>query len=177
MRLIYMAVLGALGLGLGGLMHAYVGYGLGAAGVCFGWYIGFAADKYKAERAAKADAEVAALPAYKGIYKELDIVGESFRQAAIRGLWAGREMTFAAILIPESDNSHDRNAVRVEIGGVHVGYLSRNTAKEYRSYMSDKRCKVPVHMVVGGPEDTIGVFPGRSSADNARVRAASRKTS
>jgi hypothetical protein len=176
MRLIYMAVLGALGLWLGGLMHVYVGYVLGVAGVCFGWYMGFAANKYKAERAAKADAEAAALPAYKGIYKELDIVGESFRQTVIRGLWAGPEVTFTAALIPESDNPHGKEAVRVEIDGVQVGYLSHDTAKEYRSCMSDKRCKIPVHMVMGGPEDTIGVFPGRSSADNARLRAASRKT-
>ena len=110
------------------------------------------------------------------MYKDLDIVGESYHQGAIRGLWAGPEVTFAAILILENDNSHDRNAVRVEIAGVHVGYLSRETAKDYRSCMGAERCKVPVHMVMGGPESTIRVFTGRSSADNAKLRAASRQT-
>src|ERR1700730_332289 len=158
MRLIFMAVVGALGFWLGGLLHQYVSYVLAIGGVCFGWYMGMAGDAYKAGLAAKAAAEAEQLPAYKGLYKDLDIVGESYRQGAIRGLWTGPAKTFAAILIPESDNSHDKNAVRVEIAGVHVGYLSRETAKEYRSDMGDARCKVPVHMIMGGPEDTIGVF-------------------
>jgi hypothetical protein len=64
-------------------------------------------------------------------------------------------------MIPENDNPHDRNAVRVEVEGRHVGYLSRETAKDYRSYMNDQRCAVPVHLVRGGPEGTIGVFTGR----------------
>ena len=38
-----------------------------------------------------------------------------------------------ATLIPEDDNEYDANAVRVEIGGRLVGYLSREQAQEYRS--------------------------------------------
>jgi HIRAN domain len=177
MRLIYMAVLGPLGFVLGSLVHPIVGIALAVGGVCFGWYMGVAGDAYRATLAAKAASDVAVLPAYKGIYKDLDIVGESFYQAAIRVLWVGPNKTFAGVLIPESTNSHDKNAVRVEVGGMLVGYLSRETAREYRNYMSAQRCKVPVHMVMGGAKDTIGVFMGRSSADNASLRAATRKTS
>jgi hypothetical protein len=177
MRLVYMAILAALGFYLGNLAHVFVGYLLAAGGVYLGWKIGAAGDAYRAGLAANAAVEVEQLSAYKALYRDLDIVGESYRQDAIQGLWAGPDVTFDAIMIPESNNSHDRNAVRVEIKGVHVGYLSRDTAKDYRSSMSDKRCKVPVHLVMGGPDGTIGVFTGRSKADNEKLQAASRKPS
>jgi hypothetical protein len=126
------------------------------------WKVFALARKERGRRIARATAEAESLPAYKAAYLHLDIVGESYRQHVIRQLWddgAGR--TFTAIMIPESDNPHDRNAVRVEVEGLHVGYLSRETAKDYRGYMNDQRCAVPVHLVRGGPEGTIGVFTGR----------------
>ena len=93
---------------------------------------------------------------------DFDIVGESYRQHILRQLWDdGADDTFTAIMIPENDNPHDRNAVRVDVEGRHVGYLSRETAKDYRAYMNDQRCAVPAHLVKGGPERTIGVFTGR----------------
>lgn len=110
------------------------------------------------------------LESYKGLYVELDIVGESYRQDALRQLWTGPETTFDAVMIPENNNPHDPNAVRVEIKATHVGYLSRETAEAYRSYMNDKRSKVPVHLVKGGPDGTIGVFTGKSKADKEKAR-------
>ena len=111
---------------------------------------------------ARVDAHAATLPAHKALYRELDIVGESYRQNALRELW--RESsggTLTAILIPENDNPHDKHAVRVEVSGLMVGYLSRETAKDYRDCMDAGRCAIPVHLVRGGPENTIGVFTGR----------------
>jgi hypothetical protein len=101
------------------------------------------------------------LGSYKGLYVELDIVGESYRQDALRQLWTGPETTFDAVMIPESNNPHDRNAVRVEIKATHVGYLSRETAEAYRSYRNDKRCKVPVHLVREGLMEPSGCLQGK----------------
>jgi hypothetical protein len=66
----------------------------------------------------------------------IGIVGESYRQAALQALDAGRlqrgeHVTFTATLVPEA--LHDPNGVRVEIqGGAHIGYLSREDAVCYR---------------------------------------------
>jgi hypothetical protein len=38
-----------------------------------------------------------------------------------------------ATLIPEENNKNDVNAVRIEIGGRPVGYLSREHASQYRA--------------------------------------------
>lgn len=53
-----------------------------------------------------------------------------------------------AYLIPEDDNPHDPKAVRVEVDGHKVGYLSRTNARRFR-----KRCKGPMDCpatIVGG---------------------------
>jgi hypothetical protein len=67
------------------------------------------------------------------------IVGESYRQGALRELDGGRlqrgeEVNFIVTLILEPDNAYDKNAIRVEIqGAAHVGYLSRDDAAEYQN--------------------------------------------
>jgi collagen type III alpha len=43
----------------------------------------------------------------------------------------GAEHLHPALLVPEPDNPHDRNAVAVKIGGQTVGYLPREDAAEY----------------------------------------------
>lgn len=68
----------------------------------------------------------------------LKIVGESHYQDAIEELVGGRTEESADVevdlsLVPESDNQYDPNAVGVEIDGELVGYLSRASAKKYRS--------------------------------------------
>jgi hypothetical protein len=40
-------------------------------------------------------------------------------------------------LVPETDNEHDPNAVRVEIGGFHVAHLSRRDASIHRQWLRD----------------------------------------
>ena len=68
---------------------------------------------------------------------EVDVVGESHYQDALERICDGRtdesaEKYVDAALILEDDNRHDRKAVRVDIEGRTVGYLSREFARSYR---------------------------------------------
>ena len=67
----------------------------------------------------------------------INVAGESHYQDALRALTAtdGSEPVrgdFEAVLVPESDNRFDPNAVRVEISGRQIGYLPRAEAAAYR---------------------------------------------
>jgi hypothetical protein len=67
----------------------------------------------------------------------VEVVGESNYQAALERICGGRsrdgaEKYVTATLVPEDSNPYDENAVRVDIDGVTVGYLSRHAAKAYR---------------------------------------------
>jgi HIRAN domain len=98
------------------------------------------------------------------------IVGESHRQSALRDLDGGRlqrgeQVNFIVALIPEPENTYDKNAIRVEIqGGGQIGYLSRDDASEYhdvfrwlaeRNVVGVARAKL-IGGVVGKP--SIGVM-------------------
>jgi hypothetical protein len=65
---------------------------------------------------------------------EVGAVGESSYQAALHRLATihGTHIRVEAVLYPELGNKHDRNAVRVDIGGEAVGYLSRSDAASFR---------------------------------------------
>lgn len=70
------------------------------------------------------------------------VVGESYYQAALKSIAAGRQQDYEtiparALLIPEQDNRHDKNAVRVQINGMTVGHLSRANAIRYRRALSE----------------------------------------
>lgn len=64
----------------------------------------------------------------------MNVVGESFHQETLRGLYNlfssngdATERVFTAILVPEPDNAHDSNAVAVMTeGGAKIGYLPRD---------------------------------------------------
>ena len=86
-----------------------------------------------------------------------DCVGESFYQDALEAI-AGRKtehgwnLPCEAVLICENTNPHDPKAVRVEIQGRHVGYLSRDRARKHRQRFGQR----PVHcaaLIVGGWND------------------------
>jgi hypothetical protein len=78
------------------------------------------------------------LPACDGGFG-VAIVGESYAQSALKALAGprrqrGEDVVFTAVLVPDPDNPHDSNAVRVNIhNGAHVGYLSREDAVSYRA--------------------------------------------
>lgn len=65
-----------------------------------------------------------------------EVVGESYRQDSLERLGAEARRQrcdwVPAMLVLEDDNPHDAQAVRVEIAGLHVGYLSRAQAPQFR---------------------------------------------
>jgi hypothetical protein len=101
---------------------------------------------------------------------ELGVVGESYRQTALKALAAGRrarneEVFFSAALVPNPTNPHDPNAIKVYIhGGEHVGYLSREDAERYRplrdALMAQRAAGVCRAKLIGGTpgKPSIGVI-------------------
>ncbi len=74
---------------------------------------------------------------------ELEIIGEENYQAAIEAMCGPRvprgvNQFETAWLILEDKNPHDKNAVRVEIRGKQVGYLSSEAAILYRRQLIDR---------------------------------------
>ena len=68
------------------------------------------------------------------------VVGESHYQEALEAICGGRtedgvDRIIPARLIAEDTNPYDRQAVRIEVDGRHVGYLARADARSYRDYM------------------------------------------
>ena len=77
-----------------------------------------------------------------GSCSRVDVVGESYYQEALTALCRGQERSGdvqmdRAVLIPEPDNPHDRNAVRVSVSGRTVGYLGREDARRYQPPLLD----------------------------------------
>jgi hypothetical protein len=92
---------------------------------------------------------------------ECEVVGESHYQdniARALKLWQKHmgDVPLIALLTPEANNKHDRNAVSVTIGGAMVGYLERDFAPIYRERLiAEGMGLVPVHcqaMITGGHE-------------------------
>ena len=72
---------------------------------------------------------------------DIEIVGESFRQDAVRAVaQAADGSDFDLYLLPDPNNPHDRNAVRVMVGNLHVGFLPRDAAKVWK-----KRCQEAIN--------------------------------
>lgn len=70
---------------------------------------------------------------------DLEVVGESHRQENLWQLAGGRSnpqervrVPVLAVLVPETSNPYDSNAVSVWVNGLQVGYLSREDARRYR---------------------------------------------
>jgi hypothetical protein len=73
---------------------------------------------------------------------DVDVVGESHYQEALESICGGRtedsqRLEVEAFLVPESDNPHDSEAVRIEIQDQTVGYLDRETARSFRERMAE----------------------------------------
>ena len=84
--------------------------------------------------------EMANVPA-SGTYS-VDIVGESKYQSALETICGGRtdesqEKIVVATLVHEDDNPYDNKAIRVDIEGKTVGYLSREHARQYRKIIKE----------------------------------------
>jgi hypothetical protein len=102
-----------------------------------------------------------------------DVVGESHYQDALERICGGKKQESAhhedyAMLLPDSENTFDPNAVGVWIGGQLVGYLSRPDAARFKSGImrsmaeTGQFCAVKVVVVGGwnrghGDEGSFGV--------------------
>lgn len=79
------------------------------------------------------------------------VVGESSYQPALREIcgstrWERVRFECRAALVPEPDNHYDSNAVRIHAGVegrqyLHVGYLSRGDAADYKAVVQDAERK------------------------------------
>lgn len=83
-----------------------------------------------------------------------DIVGEGAYQENLSIICRGKtpdghRLDCLASLVLERGNPHDSNAVRVEIDGSTVGYLSRSDAAEYRRHVTAPSASCEAR-VVGG---------------------------
>ena len=58
-------------------------------------------------------------------FRVLTVAGVTFRQAAIQTAIQDNDKSVS--LLPEPDNKFDKNAVKVQIGAQHVGYVPRGS--------------------------------------------------
>jgi hypothetical protein len=70
----------------------------------------------------------------------IDVVGESNYQNALMKICGGytkegHNKTIRAHLIHEDSNPYDNKAIRIDIQGMTVGYLSRTLAREFRKQL------------------------------------------
>lgn len=84
---------------------------------------------------------------------DFDIVGEASYQAALESI-AGRsdesaEYYCMATLAPEPSNQYDSNAIRVDIDGKTVGYISRNMTGDFHPLLKGRKAQADA-VIVGG---------------------------
>lgn len=96
---------------------------------------------------------------------EAEVVGESHYQPALKAIVGDHgdesaNMPVQALLVPEPDNPYDKQAIKVEINGMKVGHLSRESARTFHRRLAAKnvakqttRCGA---MVTGGWVDKSG---------------------
>lgn len=93
---------------------------------------------------------------------DVEVVGESHYQDALLRVAGSGEVRHAceARLVLEDDNPYDSQAVRVDMGGQTVGYLSRTDARRYRARVTDKGLSVSCSAVIvgGGAGRSLGVW-------------------
>jgi collagen type III alpha len=109
----------------------------------------------------------------------INVAGESHYQDALTTLAGATEgevrLDATAHLIPEPENEHDRNAVRVEIGGHKVGYLPRAVAAAYAPALAPIAARGRIaacEALVAGrdPSAMLGVFLRLPPADDPLLR-------
>jgi hypothetical protein len=97
----------------------------------------------------------------------LPVVGESNYQDAlwsIVGEWRQERIRqqIVAILVAETDNRYDANAISVWVNGLRVGYLSRENASKYRAGL------VALQTMHGMPICVAGVIAGGGLREDGR---------
>jgi len=71
----------------------------------------------------------------------ISVAGTSYRQAQIEKILKEKNINATGIdvtatLVPEDSNKHDKNAVRIEVHGVHIGYVPADLAKNFRGMLA-----------------------------------------
>lgn len=94
---------------------------------------------------------------------DIDVVGESSYQHNLEAVVGPRQLkgvriNTTAVVWFEDDNKYDKKAVCVDIRGRTVGYLSRETAREFRAYIKKQgiagwEWRVPAQIRGGGKRD------------------------
>ncbi len=99
---------------------------------------------------------------------DLEVVGESRYQDSLWSL-AGTDdrserirISVTALLVPETDNPHDPQAVAVWVDGLKVGHLSRADARLYRPGI------LALHLAEGCPVAVPGVITGGGLAGDRK---------
>jgi len=97
----------------------------------------------------------------------LEVVGESHYQEALWSIVGGPttehvRQDIIAILLPETTNAYDPNAIAVWIDGLQVGYLSRDNAVRYRPGLLAlyQKHAIPVALrgeIIGGGQRGDGI--------------------
>lgn len=82
---------------------------------------------------------------------DLEVVGEAHYQNNFEAICGprttgGENRLVEARLVLEPDNQFDGNAVRVEVSGLHVGYLPRPEAKDYTTII--KGLNIPLNAII-----------------------------
>jgi hypothetical protein len=110
------------------------------------------------------------VPRLYGGHETLEVVGESYRQA---NLWKvvgcdpcddRIQHRCHAVLVAETDNEYDANAISVWVDGLQVGFLSREDAADYRAGLERLTEHGGVSLsatIVGGGRDgppMLGIF-------------------
>ena len=70
---------------------------------------------------------------------KFNVAGLSYRSDDIPNKWFHKPDAdcdgLSAELIPEPDNKHDKNAIKVIVSGIHVGYVPRNLTANVKNIM------------------------------------------
>ena len=81
----------------------------------------------------------------------MGVAGESYRQPALSGLLSAGG-PYLATLVPEPTNPHDKKAVKVIVNGQHVGYLKRETARQFGQAIATAEAPVQCPATIYPPE-------------------------
>jgi hypothetical protein len=105
-------------------------------------------------------------------YETLEVVGESFYQAALWQIVGGftRERVrepCRAVLVPEPTNPHDANAVQVIVAGQLVGHLSRQDAAAYLPGLSRLMASCETHYIALDGQSSAAASDTTASATSA----------
>ncbi len=78
------------------------------------------------------------------------IAGVGYRQDAASRCYEGQNLA----LIRDSENSHDKNAIKVFAGGEHIGFIPAEVNEGFAEYLdSGRKLEADIYKIVGGTKD------------------------